>query len=147
MYFFDIYSLANQLKENTMPAQDETLYYVGVLLCGAIMGKPYLLTISIAMYYLYRINKQGDDKDFLKRSIPLIFTTSLYYLLAFFVLQIALLAPTFIIAGLYGETKADFFVVTTFLLYLGIYIGLFISYLSFMGKQMRTISQKPVILE
>ena len=147
MYFLDIYALANQLRENAITARDEALYFIGVVICAAIMGKVYLLPVGIAIIYLYKINKQGDNKDFLKRSVPLIFTTSLYYLFAFLVLQLALLAPTIMIGGLYGLTEANVLILATYLLYIGFNVGLFISYLSFMGKQMRKISQRPVTIE
>lgn len=147
MYFLDIYALAHQLRENAITAKDEALYFLGVVICAAIMGKTYLLSVGIATIYLYKINKQGDNKDFLKRSVPLIFTTSLYYLLAFLVLQIALLAPIHMIGVLYGLTEANVLILAAYLIYICFNIGLFISYLKFMGKQLRKISQKPVIFE
>ncbi len=100
MYFWNINALVQKLKTQTLSSYEQAQYYIVVMLCvssGTIMQllpkqqssinvlqvvATWLVGCAIfsgAVIYCYRINKSGDDKDFLQRMVTLMFTGGIRY--------------------------------------------------------------------
>lgn len=122
MYFWNVNELTQRLKNNTLTSYEEAQQYFAVLLIGGcgIFGSalPYLtinltsiplfiallasilfvILINICVLacgtiYCYKINKDGDNKDFTKRMVCLTFPISLRWVVCAIIALIALFWP------------------------------------------------------
>jgi len=126
MYFWNINALVQKLKTNTLSTYEQAQYYFALVLCNtvqmgtsAIKRQPSLLSVNQnlllilagiiiligGVLYCYRINKSGDNKEFLTRMICLTFTGSIRW--AVFSLMIIVpvcIAISFVIVSYYSPT-------------------------------------------
>lgn len=165
MYISDIKNLVKQLKENTLTQYEEWQQYLLVILSDAlvIVKTPrfasdgyeeyvHLIIIAITLlggsYYCYTINKNGDNKDFIKRILCLSFPVrfnlgfwlfGVYFL--FFVLPFMLISLTssydysLMIKQILEGTTAVSIIVRSSLIIAGGAL-----YYWFLGKEIRKVS-------
>lgn len=117
MYFWDINALVHKLKTYTLSSYEQAQYYLALMLCTSFttitqllpkqpstMGAMPIILSWLAgtvvlfggLAYCYKINKSGDDKDFLTRMICLLFTSAI----RFGVLSLLVIMPLSMIIGI-----------------------------------------------
>jgi hypothetical protein len=106
MNFFDDRELARRFKQNAVPSQERFLYYISTTVLGFVLSSVFAERYSVGSYdtisdiiilfmtivgtiLCYRINKSGDDKEFIERIVSLGFPAAIQALLLLFLVGTA----------------------------------------------------------
>lgn len=121
MYFWNVNELAERLKNNTLSSYEEAQHYVAFFLISGfgllglqslvvniaslalflslLMGIFFVFLLNVLVLacgtiYCYKINKDGDNKDFIKRMVCLTFPISLRWAVFAIIILLVLFWPT-----------------------------------------------------
>ena len=128
MYIWKTDALATELKQGTLSQRErfkcfflivfsfsgyDVLGKAGLLdteivpssMWDIVIAISYNLIIVVALYFCYRINRAGDDQDFIARFICLIIPLSLRSMVIFFILFLMVVIPFIVVAKMGGENN------------------------------------------
>jgi hypothetical protein len=109
MYLWDTKALANELKAGTLKQSEKFRYFLIFVMVGYMeidlaiyLNEPYTLNdlitstvitifTGIAIYLCYRINREGDDLEFLERYICLTLPVSIRFIAVILMIFIGVL--------------------------------------------------------